>query len=823
MKKAYLFSFMIIINFVLNVSAQSITTSQMFNGTTKKHLSFGGDKFGWVEQTGNIFTHYYMDTLLNYTAYANSNLIASPSQTVYDTVGNILCASTMGPNGQLIGLLFNAELFSDSNFISFPQYGGGCYFLYDFSTQQSQYFYFNNGTFMSPDENTSYEFDWNGNNLHLIMVKTNFTGFSNWAHAFEFSGINLNINYPLIFPGGLNAAFFDDEGAYNYIGDDFTIGNWYKNTTGNVQIDMSFGANAMYHDAASTDTATYILYSNTSGFGSPFADTVLISNATFQTKIALPNVSYSIAALCVDHANRIWIVESDSVIMYNGTNWNSFSLNGLNTLTGNLSAYVQRSFFEYRKNCFAITYYHSLNSSIINNGIIFFSYSDSGTINVLNHIQGTVFYDINSNSTQDLGEPIIPNQIVTTGTYTTNSYVNGLYNMLLPYGTHNIVTSTTLPYITIAPVSHNLNFAAPNLVDTNNLNFAFQPSGPIADVKVNLSSTPHRNGQVITYVLSYTNTGTSPVSGSVALQYETILNFDSTNVTPTNNTPGSLTWNYSNLLPFESRNIYCYFYNTNLTLNDTIWSNAAILPVAGDNVPSDNVDSLNRRVLGPFDPNMKEVFQNGYAVNTIYDNDYLSYTIHFQNVGNDTAFTVLVIDTLDNHLDISTLQITGSTHAYTLSVNNRILQFTFNNINLPDSNTNVNASMGLITFKIKPLNTLSNGTQINNYAAIYFDLNAPIITNNAQVTMATPTLISNKSKSPEIKLYPNPTNGFLTLENLTLNSSIIIKNILGQTIFNTQVSNQKINLDLRLYNNGVYLIEVVQEKTVITHKIVLQK
>lgn len=814
---------MMLLALTLKLSAQSITTSQMFSGTAKKHLSFGGNKFGWVEQTGNFFTAYYMDTLLNYTAYPDSNLMATPTQTVYDSVGNFLCASTMGPNGQLIGLFYNTELFADSNIMIFPYMGGGCYFLYDFSTQQSQYFYFNNGTFMSPDDNTSYEFDWIGNSLHLIMVKTDFTGFANWAHGFEFTGITLNSNYPLIFPGGLNAAFIDDEGAYNYIGDDYTFGNWYKNTPGNVQINMNFGANAMYHDATSTDTATYIHYSNTSSSGPPFADTVLVTNATFQTKIALPNVSYSIAALCVDHANRIWIVESDSVIMYDGSNWNSFSLNGLTTLTGNISAYVQRSFFEYRKNCFAITYYSPINGVNLNNGIIFFSYSDSGSVNVLNHVQGTVFYDLNSNSTQEVGEPIIPNQIVTTGTYTTNTYANGQYNLLLPFGTHNMVTSTALPYITIAPVSHNLNFVAPNLTDTNNLHFAFQPSGPIADVKVNLSSSPHRNGQVITYVLSYTNTGTSAVSGSLALQYETILNFDSTNITPTGTTPGSVTWNYSNLLPFETRNILCYFYNTNLTINDTISSNAAILPVAADDVPSDNVDSLNSRVLGPYDPNMKEVFQHGYAVNTIYDNDYLNYTIHFQNVGNDTAFTVLVIDTLDNNLDISTLEITGSTHAYSLGVYNRVLQFTFNNINLPDSATNVNASMGFISFKIKPLNALLNGTSINNFAAIYFDVNAPIITNNAQVTMATPTKILDKRQALEIKVYPNPTSSYLTLENLTLNATLVLKNVLGQTMANISITSPQMNLDLRELSNGVYFVEVVQEKTVFKQKVILQK
>jgi uncharacterized repeat protein (TIGR01451 family) len=294
-------------------------------------------------------------------------------------------------------------------------------------------------------------------------------------------------------------------------------------------------------------------------------------------------------------------------------------------------------------------------------------------------------------------------------------------------------------------------------------------------------------------------------------------------VPPASTNPGALSWNFNNLLPFETRNILCYFYNVNLTLNDTISSNAGILPLAGDAVPLNNLDTINNKVVGPFDPNKKDVFQNGNAVNTIYNSDYLEYTIHFQNVGNDTAFTVSIIDTLDNHLDISTLEIIGSTHNYTLSTSNRILQFNFNNINLPDSTTNAGASIGLISYRVKPINALSNGTQINNYAAIYFDVNAPIITNNAQVIMATPTKVSNKYKAQVIRVYPNPTNDYVTLENLELNTIVNIKNVLGQTLSSINVSHAKMNIDMRDFYNGIYMLEVVQEKNVFSQKVILQQ
>jgi hypothetical protein len=52
---------------------------------------------------------------------------------------------------------------------------------------------------------------------------------------------------------------------------------------------------------------------------------------------------------------------------------------------------------------------------------------------------------------------------------------------------------------------------------------------------------------------------------------------------------------------------------------------------------------------------------------------------------------------------------------------------------LPDSTTDYEGSMGYFQYRLKALYlTCLNGTQIENTAYIYFDYNAPIVTNTTQ-------------------------------------------------------------------------------------------
>lgn len=181
----------------------------------------------------------------------------------------------------------------------------------------------------------------------------------------------------------------------------------------------------------------------------------------------------------------------------------------------------------------------------------------------------------------------------------------------------------------------------------------------------------------------------------------------------------------------------------------TIVSNCSNLPpnIANGlifNFPNQDGDPFRetvcREITGSYDPNFKEAFPKG-TFNRFIEKDWeLEYNIHFQNEGTDTAFTVIVRDTIAHELDLSTLRIGASSHDMEWELTTeRELIFTFNNILLPDKTTNEPLSHGYLQFFIKPVEDILPGTDIDNEAAIYFDFNAPVFTENVRRTIRVPT------------------------------------------------------------------------------------
>jgi uncharacterized repeat protein (TIGR01451 family) len=134
-----------------------------------------------------------------------------------------------------------------------------------------------------------------------------------------------------------------------------------------------------------------------------------------------------------------------------------------------------------------------------------------------------------------------------------------------------------------------------------------------------------------------------------------------------------------------------------------------------------------------YDPNDKQVDPKGYGAtgSVAMDTEWLSYTIRFQNTGNDTAFTVELRDQLDPQLDWASMQVLGASHELTSIVvdEDGLARFRFFRILLPDSIVNEPLSHGYLRYRIRPLPGVEHGTEITNTAAIYFDLNEPVITN----------------------------------------------------------------------------------------------
>lgn len=185
----------------------------------------------------------------------------------------------------------------------------------------------------------------------------------------------------------------------------------------------------------------------------------------------------------------------------------------------------------------------------------------------------------------------------------------------------------------------------------------------------------------------------------------------------------------------------------------------------GDESPAYDTDCQEN--IASFDPNDKTGFPRGvHEEHFIPEKQEISYRVRFQNTGTDTAFNIVILDTLSDRLDLATLRMGAASHPYTYNIlGPGVLQFLFQNILLPDSNVNEAASHGFVQFTIRPKSDLPKPVLIENQAAIYFDFNAPVITNRTLHTVGEKYLdVSNVVFQPglELDVYPNPAVSFTT-------------------------------------------------------------
>ncbi len=250
----------------------------------------------------------------------------------------------------------------------------------------------------------------------------------------------------------------------------------------------------------------------------------------------------------------------------------------------------------------------------------------------------------------------------------------------------------------------------------------------------------------------------------------------------------------------------------------------------GDNEP--NLDSECRITSLAYDPNDKQGIPLGYgSSNYVRPDGKIEYRIRFQNTGTDTAFNVVILDTLSQYLDVSTFKRGVASHPYNVNMNSsNILEFTFPNIMLPDSNVNLPGSNGFVKFEIDMLPGLEDGTVIYNEAAIYFDYNDPIFTNETFHTIGLDFIMVDvqqpSSPASEVLVYPNP---FHTQTRFQLNDmhlkdgSFELKDLQGKEVYRQTFIGNAFEFSRGQLQSGIYFFNITEKGTVINSgKIIIQ-
>ncbi len=351
-------------------------------------------------------------------------------------------------------------------------------------------------------------------------------------------------------------------------------------------------------------------------------------------------------------------------------------------------------------------------------------------------IEGTVFDDLNGNCVQDPGEMGLAYVLVDIAPgWATFTDANGDYYLEADTGNYLLTLMPGAFMTNLCPTGGTISlYFADYNADTTGVDFAMDFLS-LQDLRLSMY-----NGVAVPGITRYNhvsvyNDGSISMNGTVKVKYDPFETFLSSNNPPSLNNPATqdLEWSITQLAPGSSQHFNYYTQvDTAAVLGSLMKTYGSVDPIVGDTTPGNNVDTSCVVVVGSYDPNDKQVEpagirEPGYILAT---QNPLEYTVRFQNTGTYPAQYVQIRDTLSGQLNPFSIRPTSSSHPYSLNLeDDSVLVYTFANIQLPDSASDPLGSQGYVRFAIQHNGLLSPGTVIENRAAIYFDFNAPVITN----------------------------------------------------------------------------------------------
>jgi uncharacterized repeat protein (TIGR01451 family) len=333
--------------------------------------------------------------------------------------------------------------------------------------------------------------------------------------------------------------------------------------------------------------------------------------------------------------------------------------------------------------------------------------------------------------------------------------------------------------------------------------------------------TPARPGFDAIYLVTYRNKGNQilTMNNGIGFIYNANqMSFVSSTTTPSSFVNGTISWDVANLLPFESRSFYIIM-NINsplgtapVAIGDILNFTATIALQSNDENMADNTSILHQTVVGAYDPNSVTCVE-GDSLPPSEIGNYLHYVINFENTGNYQAENVVVKDVIDTtKYDINTLQLLSSSNPVYTRINGNNAEFIFENINLAAQGGNPPVGgHGNVLFKIKSNNTLQSGDFVSKEANIYFDYNAPILTNTSQTTYA---VLNNSIHQLDnsIAIYPNPTASVININCNSAIKTVEVFDLQGRLLETSIVNNINAKIDMSNRMQGIYFLKITSDK-----------
>ena len=422
-------------------------------------------------------------------------------------------------------------------------------------------------------------------------------------------------------------------------------------------------------------------------------------------------------------------------------------------------------------------------------------------------IEGQVYLDTNKNCYLDSNEISFNKGYIEVlpGPYYLKIENDGTFRYSFPdttYMVNYINTGGDFKYFQLTSCNnYTREITINNGIADSIIEYGFYEIEGIADLTIDIFSGlgwRTRSGFREYYRLKCKNIGSVPINNvSAQITYDSNLVLKSHEI-PDSLSTNTLFYHISKLDPGETKTFgFTFQVPISIAMGDSIHFYAQILTSQNDTDLTNNYDTLIQTIVGAVDPNDKTCFP---AITINKNLKKIEYLIRFQNVGSDTAYKVVVVDTIDTEfLPLTKIVIDEVSHPYDLDIKDNILTWTFYNILLPDSTTDEPGSHGYIKYTASVKPGLKVGDTIINRAYIYFDYQKVLPTNIAMSVIIKPdvSIKELENTEDEITLFPNPARDELlikTKEKINL-VSVQVYDMMGNKVMETQtLKTQRIRL-----------------------------
>ncbi|MCB0794502.1 MAG: VCBS repeat-containing protein, partial [Flavobacteriales bacterium] len=435
-----------------------------------------------------------------------------------------------------------------------------------------------------------------------------------------------------------------------------------------------------------------------------------------------------------------------------------------------------------------------------------------------NSIVGRVFNDVNANGTFDGADHGMANfRVEATDLSATFTNHSGMYSFQAVPGPYQVWLPPVGDWTNTTPDNYQVSVTTLNNSALEK-DFGLHAVQAVVAASTELIHADPRCNEVVPFWITVTNTGTVTMDLQALLLLDTLSTFIGSIPGP-DGTNGSMPyWDMPSLPVGQQRSVQAFILMPNEDhVGETLLDSLAI--TATVNGGTQHFGSSSQVTLEcAVDPNDKLVLPQGVGEeHRTAMGSRLTYTIRFQNTGNAEAHDVLLIDSLSALLDLRTLTPLASSHTCRVHLQaDGVLQVSYPDIHLPDSASDPLGSQGYFRFAIDHVPDIAFGARIENRAGIYFDQNAPIITNTAFNTMGTegPGTSVPRPFGEDAVAFPQPAmDSFRVVPGtaFTGNNRLILFDARGARIMTANSSQPVIQVDASRLEDGVYIAQVMDD------------